>query len=160
MLTVRWPSTCWSPPTSRKGSRADGCRPAVTAHAAGAALALSPTDFERLVVVLERMGYGRSGAVEHSGQPGDAGNAVVGQDPLGLDRIFVQAKRYALDHAVQRPAAQAFVGARREAERVNARIELIDEDRLAALVLQYGVGVQAEVTVTLHRVDEDFFDVF
>lgn len=148
----------------------------------GRALALSPTDFERLVVVLlERMGYGRSGAVEHSGQPGDAGiDAVVSQDPLGLDRIFVQAKRYALDHAVQRPAVQAFVGAlmgaqgdrgvfittsrysegaRREAERVNARIELIDGHRLAALMLRHGVGVQEETTVTLHRVDEDLFDV-
>lgn len=49
-------------------------------------------------------------------------------------------------------------GARIEAERVNARIELIDGARLAALMLRHGVGVQPETVVTLHQVDEDFFE--
>jgi restriction system protein len=49
-------------------------------------------------------------------------------------------------------------GARTEAERVNARIEVIDGSRLAELVLRHGVGVQAEVTVTLHQLDGDFFE--
>lgn len=49
-------------------------------------------------------------------------------------------------------------GAATEAERINARIELIDGRRLAELLVQYGVGVQAEETVTLYRVDEDYFD--
>ena len=145
------------------------------------ALALSPRDFERLVVrLLAAMGYGRSGAVEHSGQPGDAGiDGIISQDPLGLDRIYLQAKRYAPDQAVQRPAVQGFVGAlmgaqgdrgvfittsrfsegaRAEAQRVNARIELIDGARLVALMVDHGVGVQVETTVTLHRLDEDFFE--
>ncbi|WP_255410947.1 winged helix-turn-helix domain-containing protein [Blastococcus sp. TF02A-30] len=76
------------------------------------ALSLSPTDFERLVVrLLERMGYGRSGGVEHSGRSGDAGiDGIISQDPLGLDRIYLQAKRYAPDQSVQRPAIQGIRG--------------------------------------------------
>lgn len=49
-------------------------------------------------------------------------------------------------------------GARLEAQRVNARIELIDGARLVALMIDHGVGVQVETTVTLHRLDEDFFE--
>lgn len=41
---------------------------------------------------------------------------------------------------------------------VNARIELVDGQRLAELMAQHGVGAQPETTVTLHRVDEDFFE--
>lgn len=156
-------------------------RAAVEGELLRRALALSPSEFERLVVrLLEQMGYGRSGAVEHSGRSGDAGiDGIISQDPLGLDRIYLQAKRYAPDQSVQRPAIQGFVGAlmgaqgdrgvfittstfsagaRAEAERVNARIELIDGLRLAELMLRHGVGVQAEETVTLHQLDEDFFE--
>lgn len=156
-------------------------RAAVEGELLKRALALSPTEFERLVVrLLEQMGYGRSGAVEHSGRSGDAGiDGIISQDPLGLDRIYLQAKRYAPDQSVQRPAIQGFVGAlmgaqgdrgvfittstfssgaRAEADRVNARIELIDGLRLAELMLRHGVGVQAETTVTLHQLDEDFFE--
>jgi restriction system protein len=45
-----------------------------------------------------------------------------------------------------------------EAERINARIELIDGRRLAELLVTYGVGVQAEESVTLYRLDEDYFE--
>ncbi|MEI4273408.1 restriction endonuclease [Klenkia sp. LSe6-5] len=156
-------------------------RAAVEGELLKRALALPPTEFERLVVrLLEQMGYGRSGMVEHSGRSGDAGiDGIISQDPLGLDRIYLQAKRYAPDQSVQRPAIQGFVGAlmgaqgdrgvfittssfssgaRAEAERVNARIELIDGARLAELMLRHGVGVQPETTVTLHQLDEDFFE--
>ncbi|BDZ56208.1 hypothetical protein GCM10025870_32810 [Agromyces marinus] len=47
---------------------------------------------------------------------------------------------------------------RDEAERVNKRIELIDGKRLAELMLRHGVGVQPDQTVTLYKVDEDYFD--
>jgi restriction system protein len=156
-------------------------RAAVEGELLRRALALQPAEFERLVLrLLEAMGYGRFGGVEHSGRSGDAGiDGIISQDPLGLDRIYLQAKRYAPDQSVQRPAVQGFVGAlmgaqgdrgvfittssfssgaRTEAERVNARIELIDGMRLAALMLRHGVGVQAETTVTLHQLDEDFFE--
>jgi len=144
------------------------------------ALALDPTDFEKLVIrLLEAMGYGRLGTIDHSGKSGDGGiDGIISQDPLGLDRIYLQAKRYT-DKPVDRPFIQGFVGAlmgaqgdrgvflttsnftagaRAEAERVNARIVLIDGRRLAELMVRHGVGVQAETVVTLHQVDEDFFE--
>ncbi len=49
-------------------------------------------------------------------------------------------------------------GAVAAAERVNARIELIDGKRLVGLMIDFGVGVQPETTVTVYRIDEDFFD--
>lgn len=156
-------------------------RAAVEGEVLGAALALSPTGFEALVIrLLESMGYGRAGSVERTSATGDAGvDGIISQDPLGLDRIYVQAKRYAEDRAIDRPRIHEFAGAllgkqgdrgvfittsrftdgaRREAERINARIELIDGDRLAQLLVQYGVGVQPEQTVTLYRLDEDVFE--
>jgi restriction system protein len=145
------------------------------------ALALDPTDFERLVLrLLESMGYGRAGLVEHSGKSGDAGiDGIISRDPLGLDRIYLQAKRYAPDQTVSRPAIQSFVGAlmgaqgdrgvflttssfttgaRVEADRVSARIELIDGARLSELLVRHGVGVQVQTTAALYEVDEDFFE--
>jgi restriction system protein len=88
-------------------------RAAVEGELLKRAMALSPTEFERLVVrLLERMGYGQSGSVEHSGRTGDAGiDGIISQDPLGLDRIYLQAKKYGPDQTVQRPAIQGFVGA-------------------------------------------------
>ncbi len=145
------------------------------------ALALDPRGFELLVLrLLAAMGYGKSGAVEHSGQSGDGGiDGIISQDPLGLDRIYLQAKQYATDRTVGRPTLQAFAGALmsaqgdrgvflttasftrdavEEAKRVNLRIELIDGKRLAELMLRHGVGVQAKTSVTLYDLDEDFFE--
>lgn len=145
------------------------------------ALALSPTGFEDLVMaLLEKMGYGRLGTIERTSVSGDAGvDGIISQDPLGLDRIYVQAKRYAADRSVDRPRIHEFAGAllgkqgdrgvfittssfttgaRLEAERINARIELIDGSRLAGLLVRYGVGVQVQQTILLHRMDEDFFE--
>lgn len=156
-------------------------RAAVEGDVLQAALALSPTGFEDLVIrLLERMGYGKAGSVERTSASGDAGvDGIISQDPLGLDRIYVQAKRYAEDRTIDRPRIHEFAGALlgkqgdrgvfittsrfssgaiQEAERINARIELIDGRRLAELLVAYGVGVQVDQTVTLYRLDEDFFD--
>ncbi|NNG38061.1 restriction endonuclease [Flexivirga sp. ID2601S] len=156
-------------------------RAAVEGEVLQAALALSPTGFEDLVIrLLERMGYGKAGSVERTSASGDAGvDGIISQDPLGLDRIYVQAKRYAEDRTIDRPRIHEFAGALlgkqgdrgvfittsrfsngavQEAERINARIELIDGRRLAELLVAYGVGVQSDQTVTLYRLDEDFFD--
>lgn len=145
------------------------------------ALALTPTGFEDLVLALiEAMGYGKQGSVERTSGTGDAGvDGIISQDPLGLDRIYMQAKRYGTDRVIDRPKIHEFAGAllgkqgdrgvyittssfsrgaREEAERLNARIELIDGQRLAQLLVDYGVGVQPESVVTIHRVDEDFFE--
>lgn len=156
-------------------------RAAVEGDVLQAALGLSPTGFEDLVIqLLSRMGYGRAGSVERTSATGDAGvDGIISQDPLGLDRIYVQAKRYAEERTVDRPRIHEFAGALlgkqgdrgvfittstfsggaiQEAERINARIELIDGKRLAQLLVHYGVGVQEQQTAVLYRLDEDYFD--
>ncbi|WP_222704968.1 restriction endonuclease [Mobilicoccus massiliensis] len=144
-------------------------------------MSLTPYEFENLVItLLERMGYGHAGSVERTSASGDAGvDGIISQDPLGLDRIYVQAKRYAQDNVIHRPRIHEFagallgkqgdrgvyittssfsVGALAEADRINARIELIDGQRLAELLVRYRVGVQVEQTVELLRMDEDFYE--
>lgn len=156
-------------------------RAAVEGEILKKALALSPTGFEDLVIsLLESMGYGRAGSADRTSASGDAGiDGIISQDPLGLDRIYVQAKRYAVQQTIHRPKIHEFAGAllgkqgdrgvyittssfskgaREEAERINARIELIDGARLAELLVRYRVGVQTVQTVELYQLDEDFFD--
>jgi restriction system protein len=156
-------------------------RAAVEGEVLQMALGLTPTGFEDLVIrLLERMGYGKAGSVERTSASGDAGiDGIISQDPLGLDRIYVQAKRYAEERTIDRPKIHEFAGAllgkqgdrgvfittsrfsagaTQEAERINARIELINGQRLAELLVTYGVGVQTEQTVLLYRLDEDYFE--
>ena len=105
-------------------------------------------------------------------------DGIISQDSLGLDRIYVQAKRYAEDRAIDRPkihelrallgrqgdrgvfitTSRFTAGANADAERIDARIELTDGARLAHLLVKYGVGVQTEQTAILYRLDEDFFE--
>ena len=144
--------------------------------------ALDPTAFERLVLkVLTAMGYGgRSGAVEHTGKIGDGGiDGIIRQDPLGLDLVYLQAKRYAEGNSVGRPDIQAFVGAlhgqqadrgvfittstyTREAQEytrfLRERIVLIDGRELARHMVLHNVGVQDQQTFVLKRLDEDYFE--
>jgi restriction system protein len=142
---------------------------------------LTPIAFEQLVLrLLGAMGYGASGQIESTAESGDAGiDGVISQDPLGLDRIYVQAKRYSRDRTIGRPAMQAFVGALQGqqadrgvfiatcaftkdaltyADRFGVRIIPIDGIRLAELMLKHRVGVQPGYVTTLLRLDEDFFD--
>lgn len=128
----------------------------------------------------EATDYERDGNIERTSVRGDAGvDGIISQDPLGFDRIYVQAKRYALDRAVDRPRIHEFAGALlgkqgdrgvfittakftkgaiAEAEKINARIELIDGQRLGELLVKYRVGVQSQKTVELFLVDGDYFD--
>lgn len=142
-----------------------------------------PEFLEQVVLdLLVAMGYGGVGGdrARRIGGSGDGGvDGVIDQDPLGLGRIYVQAKRYAPGNVVGRPAIQGFVGAlhgrqagqgvfittssfSREAseyaQQVAASVVLIDGARLAALMIQYGVGVQAENTYTVVKLDEDYFE--
>jgi restriction system protein len=142
----------------------------------------NPAFLERLVLrVLTAMGYGGAeGSAEQLGRSGDEGlDGVIRQDPLGLDRIYVQAKRYAADRPVGRPDIQGFVGALHGAqadrgvfittsrfsqdavtyaERVASRVILIDGHDLAALCVKHNIGVQDREAYVLKRIDEDFFD--
>ncbi|CNE93522.1 restriction system protein MRR [Mycobacterium tuberculosis] len=133
-----------------------------------------------MLKLLIRMGYGGpEGEVRHLGGPGDEGmDGLIRQDPLGLDVVYVQAKRYAADRTVHRPNVQAFAGALQGAqaargifiattrfspgaidfaEKVPSRIILIDGRRLGELMVTYDCGVQEAQTVTIKKVDEDFF---
>ena len=141
-----------------------------------------PTFFEELVVdVLVAMGYGgsRSDAGRAIGRSGDGGiDGIIDEDRLGLDRIFVQAKRWKEETKVGRPEIQKFAGAlqgvrarkgifittssfSREAEEyastIDTRIVLIDGQRLANLMIDYNVGVSTAQSFEIKRIDHDFF---
>ncbi|MFC6704625.1 restriction endonuclease [Flexivirga alba] len=141
-----------------------------------------PVFFEQAVLdLLMAMGYGGAeGSATRTQLSNDGGiDGIVDQDALGLSRIYVQAKRYAPENLVGRPAIQGFAGAlagnqanqgvfittsrfSREAtifaEQVPTRIVLIDGNRLARLMIRYGVGVQVKQTIQIVEIDEDFFE--
>lgn len=144
--------------------------------------ASSPSFFEQVVIdVLVAMGYGgsRREAGERLGRPGDEGfDGVIREDSLGLDAIYVQAKRWRADRAVGRPDIQGFLGALQGAQAskgvfittsrfadgvesyatsVTPRVVLVDGRRLAELMIDHGVGVTTRQTYELKRIDEDYF---
>jgi restriction system protein len=141
----------------------------------------SPAFFERLIVeLLVGMGYGGSykDASQRLGRSGDGGvDGVVNEDPLGLDRVYVQAKRYD-STTVGRPDVQAFVGslvglgatkgvfvttstfssqARDFVRHIPQRVVLIDGQQLAELMIEHEVGVRTSRSISFKRLDEDFF---
>lgn len=143
---------------------------------------VSPAFFEQIVLnLLTAMGYGGSAteAAEHLGRGGDDGvDGVINEDKLGLDVVYVQAKRY-VDHTVGRPDIQAFAGslegqrarkgvfittsqfssdARAFVQRIEKRIVLIDGKELARLMTEHGVGVTEVRRYSLLRLDETFFE--
>jgi restriction system protein len=145
-------------------------------------LAAPPAFFEGLIVaLLLAMGYGgsREEAGKTVGRSGDGGiDGVIDQDALGLDRVYVQAKRYDMKSPVSEPEIRAFSGtlgaakankgvfvttsyftqlAQTFAERHPFRIILIDGERLAALMIRHNVGVRIDETLYLKKIDEDFF---
>lgn len=142
-----------------------------------------PSFFERVIVdLLVGMGYGGSheSAAQRLGKSGDGGvDGVVDEDRLGLDRIYVQAKRYAPGNSVQRAEIQAFVGslvgfgatkgvfvttsgfssgAHAYVRHLPQRVILIDGARLTELMIEHGVGVRNSRLIAIKRLDEDFFD--
>ena len=140
----------------------------------------SPAFFERLVVdVLVGMGYGgsRKDAGDAIGRSGDEGiDGIIKEDRLGLDIIYIQAKRWT--NKVGRPEVQRFAGAlqgkrarkgvfittssfSREAEdyagKIDTKVILIGGERLAELMIDHGVGVRTDATYELKRIDADYF---
>ena len=143
-------------------------------------LGKEPGFFEQAVVeLLLAMGYGgTTGTGNVTKLSNDEGiDGVIDQDILGLRRVYIQAKRYAWDNVVGRPALQAFVGALSGkadsgvfittsrfaetaityAEGVPTRVILIDGKMLTSLMIRYGVGVQVRDTYSVVEIDEDFF---
>ncbi len=140
----------------------------------------SPEFFEQLVLdVLHAMGYGgsRHDAAERLGQSGDEGvDGVIREDRLGLDLIYVQAKRW--KNVVGRPEIQKFFGALHGqratkgvfittssftkeaiefADGVTPRIILVDGQELAQLMIEHAVGVTVSRAYELKRLDLDYF---
>lgn len=149
-------------------------------------LELSPDAFEHLIpFVVRALGYGtdREDNLKPTQRSGDKGvDGIVWQDALGFDRVYLQAKRYSEGNNVGAPEVQAFSGAlgqfratkgifittssftsgARAVARDTAHytLILIDGQRLATLMFEYGVGVQVDRTVVVKKVDQDFFDKF
>ena len=142
---------------------------------------MQPFKFERLVFdLVVAMGYGDGGNGSRVTQKSnDEGvDAVINQDPLGLDVIYLQAKRWQND--IGRKEIQSFVGALAGkhaskgvfittssfcktaldyVKNVAHKVILIDGENLARLMIKYNVGVSVRQTVFLKRIDSDYFDV-
>ncbi len=144
---------------------------------------ISPEAFERLILdLLVAMGYG-GGKAEMARQTqrsnDDGIDGVIREDPLGLDLVLIQAKRYAPANAVGRPEMQGFVGsligngttkgifvttstfngnALAYVAKVPNRIILIDGEELARLMVRYKVGVRVTQTFEIKDIDENVFE--
>lgn len=139
-----------------------------------------PSFFEQLVVeLLLKMGYGydsNSGIV--TGGPHDNGiDGIISEDKLGLDLIYIQAKRYLSTNKVGRKELQAFIGAMgliqkgvfittssytKEAyefgtQQQQKNIKLIDGDLLAEYMVKYGIGVESVKTFSIYKINSDYF---
>jgi len=141
----------------------------------------SPSFFERLVVdLLVRMGYGgnRQDAGKALGKSGDGGiDGIINEDRLGLDVIFIQAKRW--ESTVGRPEIQKFAGAlqgqrarkgvfittssfTKEAQEyaslIESKIILIDGDHLSRLMAEHNIGVSTVGQYEVKKLDSDYFN--
>jgi len=141
----------------------------------------SPSFFEILVIdLLVKMGYGgsRKDAGQAVGGSGDEGiDGIIKEDKLGLDAIYIQAKRW--ENKISRPEVQKFAGAlqgkkakkgifittstfTKEAEQfassIDNKIILIDGERLAELMIEHNVRVSTVTSYEVKKVDTDYFD--
>lgn len=142
--------------------------------------ASSPNFFEKVVVeVLVKMGYGgsRKDAGQAIGRSGDEGiDGIIKEDRLGLDIIYIQAKRW--ENTVTRPEIQKFAGAlqgkrarkgifittsdfsqnsHEYVSAIESKIILIDGQQLSQLMIDFGVGVATDAIYELKRLDSDYF---
>ena len=142
----------------------------------------SPRFFEILVVeLLVEMGYGGSQreAAKVVGQSGDEGiDGIIDEDKLGLDTIYIQAKRWNIDRTIGRPEIQKFVGAlqgkrakkgvfittsnftneaREYVTNIDNKVVLIDGNRLTNLMIDFNVGVSARIRYEIKELDTDYF---
>lgn len=145
-------------------------------------LRLSPAGFETLVIdLIVKMGYGGSfeEVSQRLGRTGDEGvDGVIKEDVLGLDNVYIQAKRWTQE-SIAWPEVQSFVGALQRkganrgifittatftkdawqyAENLNGiRVVLIDRDKLLDYMIRYNVGVHVERTLEIKEIDEGYF---
>ena len=144
---------------------------------------VTPAFFEQLLIdLLIAMGYGgtEEGTAHALGKSGDNGvDGVINQDPLGVDQIYIQAKRYKQGNNISSSDIRDFFGALNlknaqkgifittsdfttsaveTAQRLNTRIVLINGNELAKLMLRYNIGSRNEQTLQIKKIDEEFFD--
>ncbi|NVK73212.1 MAG: restriction endonuclease [Oceanospirillaceae bacterium] len=145
-------------------------------------LSCSPRFFEQLVVdLMLKMGYG--GYREDAGNPtqytNDGGiDGIINEDELGLDTIYLQAKRYARDRVISRPDVQSFAGAldmqrarkgvfittsrfSKDAcdfvSRIDKSIVLVDGEELARLMIKHNLGLSVKKSYEIKQIDTDYF---
>ena len=137
---------------------------------------IDPYYFERIILILlKKMGYGEFVETSKSNDQGIDG--VINQDTLGLDKIYIQAKRYN-ENQVREKDIRNFIGAMsgdttrgvfvttstfhplavKKAQDAHHKIVLLDGEGLVNLMYQFGVGVQLKNTYELKELDEDFFE--
>tara|TARA_R110000764_G_scaffold105114_1_gene190834 strand:+ start:951 stop:1844 length:894 start_codon:yes stop_codon:yes gene_type:complete len=142
---------------------------------------VTPAFFEQLLIdLLIAMGYGVNGSAHNLGKSHDGGvDGVIKQDPLGVDQIHIQAKRYAKGRNISSEQIQGFSGALDgikskkgifittsdftkfaidAAEKSSAQIVLINGIELAKLMLRYNIGSRNEQTLQIKKIDEEFFE--
>lgn len=165
-------------PEERLGDALQEMRRAVAAELLETLAAVSPSFFESIVLdLLHRMGYGTSRAdLQRVGGSGDGGiDGIISLDRLGLEKVYVQAKRW--QNTVGRPEIQAFYGAlagqrakrgvfittssyTTQATQFAQSVEgivLVDGARLAELMVDHEVGVTAR-TLKVPKLDTDYFE--
>jgi restriction system protein len=174
-------------PTSTPGERIEAAYSEITNELRATLLDRvtkgSPQFFEKIVVdLLTGMGYGgaRPDAGKRVGKTADGGiDGIINEDPLGLDIVYLQAKRYAPGNIVGVDKVREFAGslvergaskgvfvttsgfatpARNFAERIPQRLVLIDGEELTRLMVQYGIAVRTDRTIELRKLDLDYFD--
>jgi len=137
----------------------------------------NPYFFEKVVLILfQKMGYGDFQETPKSGDGGIDG--IISQDKLGLEKIYIQAKRYSDDNKVREPAIRNFIGAMsrdvskgifvttsnfdeaavKKAKDANHKIILIDGEKLTELMIKNSVGVQIKTSYDVKELDNDFFE--
>ena len=149
----------------------------------GKILKANPTFFENLIIkLLIAMGYSNNTdeGWEHTGKSGDDGiDGVINQDVLGVDKIYIQAKRYADKHPVSSGELRNFIGAldmcravkgvfvttsefttdaKSTVKKASKNIVLIDGKQLTQLMIKYSVGCKTKEVVNIQKIDADFFE--
>ncbi len=141
---------------------------------------MDPSVLEKLIVaLLVAMGYGFEESDAHDGHTADGGiDGIISEDELGLDKIYLQTKRYAADRAVGREKIQGFAGALGKdskgvfvttsrftapakeyaAKESDKQIVLIDGDRLATLLIKHNVAVRLYRVFEYKRINEDYLE--
>lgn len=140
---------------------------------------IDPYYFQNVILILfQKMGYGDFQSTPKSGDGGIDG--IINQDQLGIERIYIQAKRYKEESKVREPEIRNFIGAMSGDVRTgifvttstfdegaiskakndrNHTIVLIDGSKLADLMIKFNIGVQVKANYEVKELDEDFFEL-